>query len=84
MQSHRGALYVLVEAAQTSFFCSGPFGSASRRPTGPIGSSLLGDKCSSHHLPSLISGSHPDGFLPIYSMPTSPDSPPASSHSIPL
>ena len=36
------------------------------------------------HLPSLISGSHPDGFLPIYSMPTSPDSPPAGSHSIPL
>lgn len=30
MQNHRGALYVLVEAAQTSFFCSGPFRSASR------------------------------------------------------
>ena len=89
MQNHQGAFQVLVEAAQTSVFCHGPFHPVSGCPRGTSDQRGPQEACywgtdAPPCLPSLTSGSHPDGFSPTCNMPTNPDSPPAGSRSVPL
>ena len=89
MQNHQGAFQVLVEAAQTSVFCHGPFHPVSGRPRDTSDQRGSREACywgtdAPPCLPSLTSGSYPDGFSPMCNMPANPDSPPAGSRSVPL